>query len=601
MPRQNLPIYARSLTAPARLSARDGRAIARDTLVPAGPPALAPASPYRVSTFAGKVDTVWHASNHGPHKPLPIPVWRSGFRDGSGRRALFNKPTGLAVDRRGNVYVADSLNHCIRRINRQGRVSTLAGNGERGLADGSGRKARFSHPTGLALAADGSLYVVDQGNALLRRLAPSGQVSSLPLCGKPLGGIAIDVDGRVHLLLDVGSRVVLAQLNPGNGETRLLADWEGRLQWLPYRAGEEEQPFSRWCRRRSHRPRLVEAAEPGLGEGLGLAFDAQGTLCWLAGAHVYRLESTAGLQLQRQALRLGLWPGARWQGVSVGRDGVIHVLDGRHHTLYRIQPGKDPEPVLAAGRDGLQSPYSVATDGYGQIYISDTGHWRVCRLVPPGSESLLQLARLAFLPYAGRRAETDAEIQTTRLLKGLADSVDKQRRKPALSETLPPAVAAQHVLDVLEQGNRSQQLACVKELVDQLRPPRQAEAQLQALLALQPIFSTMLSHRDTSVRTLLIRHLCEMVHSEQAALFFIALLDGHRESNRLLKKYLIEVLVYLGKRYELYGHVVPLMVEYIRAAEEDVVEYVFEQLLAIRRAGYESLIDPLIEEMSGGG
>lgn len=628
MARQNLPIYARTRTiaGPARLSdhgTRQGHgalvAVSAGALLPLrhGPQAPAPPTAYRVSTLAGKVDTVFHASNQGPHKPLPIPVWRSGFRDGSGRSALFNKPTGLAVDRRGNVYVADSLNHCVRRISPRGRVSTLAGNGERGHADGSGRRVRFSHPTGLALAPGNVLYVVDQGNGLLRCLAPGGKVSSLPLAGKPLGGIAVDAQGLIHLLLELGpparALVGLAQLDPHTGETRLLADWEGRLQWLPYRAGEEDQPFSRWSQQRSHRPRLVEASAPGLGEGLGLAFDAQGTLCWLAGSHLYRLEQGAQLQLQRQALRLQSWPGARWQGLSVDADGVIHVLDARHHTLYRIAPGRDPEPVLQAGLEGLQNPYSVVTDGYGQIYISDTGHWRVCRLVPPGRDAFLRLARLAFLPYARDRApqaddspiddfSDDAGLQTSRLLKGLSDLVDRQlRRKAPTPESLPPAVAEQYVLDVLEQGNRSQQLACVKELVDQLRVPpgRTPGAQLQALIALQPIFAALLGHRDTSVRTLLVRHICDLVHSEKDALFFIGLLDGHQESNRLLKKYLIEVLAFLGKRYELYGHVVPLMVEYIRSAEEDVVEHVFQHLLAIRRAGYESLIDPLIEDMSG--
>lgn len=583
-------------------------------LVPFNPnaPALpAPPSPYRVSTLAGKVDTVMHASSHGPQKPLPVPVWRSGFRDGSGSRALFNKPTGLAVDRRGNVFVADSLNHCIRRISPRGRVSTLAGNGERGHVDAQGRKARFSHPTGLALSPANELYVVDQGNGLLRCLGAGGQVSSLEICGKPLGGIAVDAQGLVYLLLelrfDTRPQVALTRLDPHSGETCLLADWEGRLQWLSYRAGDQEQPFSRWSLRRNHRPRLVEVADTGLGEGLGLAFDAQNTLCWLAGQHIYRLEQGEQLQLQRQALKLQIWPGAHWQGLSVDNDGVMHVLDARHHTLYRIQPGKEPERVLEAGLEGLQSPYSVATDGFGQIYISDTGHWRVCRLVPPGREAFVRLARLAFLPYLPASAESTPADQPTlpvsKLTKGIRALVNRQLRRKAapLSESLlpAPAVAEQYVLDVLAQGNRSQQLACVKEVVDQLRLPaaRSQGSQVHQLLALQPIFETLLSHKEVSVRTLLIRHICDLVQHEQDALFWIELFERHRESNRLLKKYLIEVLAYLGKRYELYGHVVPLMVEYIRVPEEDVVEHVFQHLLAIRRAGYESLVDPLIEEL----
>lgn len=628
MVRQTLPIYARTRTAagPARSGPRTAAVlkplvIQPTAVIPARIAVPALPSPYRVSTLAGKVDTVWHASSHGPRKPLPVPVWRSGFRDGSGARALFNKPTGLAVDRRGHVFVADSLNHCIRRISPGGRVVTLAGNGARGHVDGPGRRARFNHPTGLALSPRHELYIIDQGNGVLRRLAPDGQVSSFSPGGKLLGGIAIDSEGLVYLLLELRFEkrplAALGRFDPATGETRLLADWEGRLQWLPYRPGDEEQPFSRWWQCRSHRPRIVEAADAGLGEGLGLAFDARNnSLCWLAGYHLYRLEQGPVLQLQRTALKLdGVWPLAHWQGLSVDAEGVIHVLDARHHSLYRIRPGSDPERVLDAGLEGLLRPYSVATDGYGQLYISDTGHWRVCRLEPPGRDLFVRLARMAFLPYfpappepdvaavpraapfaAAPQAADPADTDLPRT-KGIWELVNKSlRRKTPPQESLLPApvVAEQHVLDVLAHGKRSQQLACVKELVDQLRLP-----QARGLAPLQPIFEVLLAHRDTSVRTLLIRHICDLVHHEQDALFWISLLDHHREPNRLLKKYLIEVLVFLGKRYELYGHVVPLLVEYIRAAEEDVVEYVFQHLLTIRRSGYESLVDPLIEELGG--
>ena len=157
-----------------------------------------------------------------------------------------------------------------------------------------------------------------------------------------------------------------------------------------------------------------------------------------------------------------------------------------------------------------------------------------------------------------------------------------------------PSLARQHLLDVLDKGQRSQQLACVKEVTEylgQARPPEHWPL-------LQPVLARMLSHSDTAVRSLLIRQICDLVHSEADALLWIELLEQHTESNRLLKKYLVEVLVYLGKHYALYGHTIPLLISFIAAREEDVVEHVFAHLMQIRQAGYESLVDPLLEEFS---
>jgi hypothetical protein len=100
------------------------------------------------------------------------------------------------------------------------------------------------------------------------------------------------------------------------------------------------------------------------------------------------------------------------------------------------------------------------------------------------------------------------------------------------------------------------------------------------------------------VRALLIREVCDLVKNPDDALVWLGLLEKHQESNRILRKYLIDILCYLGQTYLLYGHVVPLLVDFIRDTEQDVVDHAFERLLKIRNAGYESLVDPLIEELT---
>jgi DNA-binding beta-propeller fold protein YncE len=94
----------------------------------------------------------------------------AGSRDGPATLALFNKPAGIAVDSRGNLYVADMGNHLIRVIRPDGGVSTLAGSGKKGSADGSKVQASFKYPQGVAVDRDGRVYVADTGNSLIREI-----------------------------------------------------------------------------------------------------------------------------------------------------------------------------------------------------------------------------------------------------------------------------------------------------------------------------------------------------------------------------------------------------------------------------------------------
>lgn len=104
----------------------------------------------------------------------------SGSNDGIGTAARFNHPTGLEVDPSGNVYVADTTNNLIRKITPDGTVTTVAGLvGVSGMQDGTGANALFNQPGGLALDAAGNLYVADTGNSTIRRITPAGLVGTL--------------------------------------------------------------------------------------------------------------------------------------------------------------------------------------------------------------------------------------------------------------------------------------------------------------------------------------------------------------------------------------------------------------------------------------
>src|SRR5437867_67532 len=104
----------------------------------------------------------------------------AGSADGTGSAARFNFPGCAAVDGSGNVYVADAANQTIRKITPSGVVTTLAGlAGSSGSADGTGSAARFNLPFGVAVDGSGSVYVADTYNHTIRQITPGGVVTTL--------------------------------------------------------------------------------------------------------------------------------------------------------------------------------------------------------------------------------------------------------------------------------------------------------------------------------------------------------------------------------------------------------------------------------------
>ena len=134
-----------------------------------------------------------------------------GYAEGQGTSASFRYLSGLAVDTAGNVYVGDSQNHRIRKISPTGNVTTLAGSGVVGAADGQGTSAQFNLPNGVAVDSAGNVYVADGLNFRIRKISPTGNVTTL--AGSTQGfangqgtaaqfsggtGIAVDSLGNVY-------------------------------------------------------------------------------------------------------------------------------------------------------------------------------------------------------------------------------------------------------------------------------------------------------------------------------------------------------------------------------------------------------------------
>lgn len=103
----------------------------------------------------------------------------AGFVDGPLDKARFSAPSSLAFDKAGNLYIADKNNHSIRKIDTSGNVTTIAGDGIFGTQDGQGKKARFHSPNAITLDTQGNIYVADTGNHSIRKIDAAGNVTTI--------------------------------------------------------------------------------------------------------------------------------------------------------------------------------------------------------------------------------------------------------------------------------------------------------------------------------------------------------------------------------------------------------------------------------------
>ncbi len=165
-------------------------------------------SPYDICIDATGNLYVTDATNHSIRKITPTGdvttfagLGTPGSQDGTTSNATFNNPLGIAIDGANNIYICDVGNSKIRKITAAGVVSTIAGSGSGGSADGPGSTATFYNNFGLCIDANGNLYVADSYNNKIRKILPDGTVSTYTgtgTAGMDNGGLSTATFDRPH-------------------------------------------------------------------------------------------------------------------------------------------------------------------------------------------------------------------------------------------------------------------------------------------------------------------------------------------------------------------------------------------------------------------
>jgi sugar lactone lactonase YvrE len=256
----------------------------------------------------------------------------AGSADGTGSVAQFNSPSGVAVDGTGNIYVADTLNHTVRKVTAAGLVSTLAGSpGTAGSADGTGSAALFQGPQGLALDAGGNLYVADTNNQTIRKVVAAT-------------GVVTTVAGETGVTGATDALGALAQFNNPSG---VAVDAAGNL----YVADTDNHTI------RKVLPSGLVSTIAGLA---GYSGGVDGT-----GSGV-RFDSPAAL--------------------AVDASGNVYVADADNFTVRKVVPSTSAVTTLAglAGTSGSAdgvgtavrffAPSGIAIDPSSSLYLTDTNN-----------------------------------------------------------------------------------------------------------------------------------------------------------------------------------------------------------------------------------
>ena len=280
---------------------------------------------------------------------------RFGGDGGPAIQAQLDAPSGVVVDGAGNLYIADRANHRIRKVDSTGTITTIAGTGERGFGGDGGpaTQARLNNPYGVAVDGAGNLYIADLANHRIRKVDSTGTITTFAGTGER--GFGGD-----------GGPASQAQLNFPTG---VAVDEAGNLY------------IADWSNARIRK------------------VDGTGTITTIAGTGELGFGGDGGPAIQAQ---LG-----DPTGVAVDGAGNLYIADQYNNRIRRVDSTGTLTTIAGTGERGfsgdsgpatqaqLDDPTGVAVDGAGTLYIADASNHRIRLLTPTATGSSLDFAHFA--------------------------------------------------------------------------------------------------------------------------------------------------------------------------------------------------------------
>lgn len=300
-----------------------------------------------------------------------------GDKDGIGIEASFNYPFGVAVDSAGNIYVADKHNHKIRKISPDGIVTTLAGSGEAGFADGIGAEAKFNYPTDVALDSAGNIYVADSDNCKIRKISPSGNVTTLNIHICHTNEIAVDQFGNIYAGQSKWNHFIQKISSKGSGAIIAGKRAPGDIDGHPGKA-QFKKPKGIIVDLKGN----VYVADTGNNKIRRISPD--GVVTTLAGSGEYGNADGPGIEASF----------AYPHGIALDSSGNIYVGDLYNHKIRKITPdgmvttiagslirGKRDGPATGNFVARFYHPAGIAVDSNGNIYVADSHNHKIRKII----------------------------------------------------------------------------------------------------------------------------------------------------------------------------------------------------------------------------